>query len=279
MPAHPELQVVSIETVDTAVHGWLDATVDAHVVGPTGERKKVPVIFSSGERFATGRTERGIRDSHGVLVLPLISIRRISVDPDPSMQALGVETPGLTFARRIDATKTNLLRNLEQSRSLSNRVDPQPVYEVWTVPFPDRSVLVYELQVQAQFTTQMNSILEKIFDSLEFQKSFLATFEPRKQKASGEKFSERQPPSGGYVVGFMDDPYSDDGNLDDFTDQERIIRWTSTIRVPASLQLDTEGRRPAAQVERTSFGLRFGKESVHFVDDPAELDRIFGKLR
>ena len=275
----PASQVIGIEQVDRAVRDWLDRTVDAHVETPTERLRKVPVVFASGERFATGRTRKAIRDDNGVLILPIISLRRTSVTPDPAMQALGTETPSIQFARRIDP-KTNDLRNLNLLRTVSQRVPDPAVFDVYTLPFPDRSIMNYELRVQAQFIGQMNSILEKLFHSLNNQKSFLAPLDNDSYTPeSGEAFELRKPIDSHYVVGFLDSEYSDSGNFEEFTDQERVVQWKAPVRVPATLQLDPDGDWPAVQVRRTAYRFAFGDETTTFVEDPLELERIFGKPR
>jgi hypothetical protein len=274
---HPPIQVVTFETIDQAVKDWFDKTVDAHVVHPNGERKKVSVSWSAGERWVSSRQRKGIRDANGVLILPVISIRRSGIEPTPTMSALGTETPTLQVARRI-SKKTNDLMNLWTKRDPGHRTPAKPVvYEVTTIPFPDRNVLTYEIQVQAQYITQMNAIIEKIFHQLDIGKSFVAPFDnDNRQPQTGVDFETRKKIDRDYVVGFFDSNISDGGNFEEFTDQERIVRFDTTIRVPAVLQLDPEGTKPSIQVVRTAFGLNFGEEQVCFVDDPEDIEKIFG---
>lgn len=275
---HPAVQVVTLETVDQAIKDWFDKTVDAHVNHPNGERKKVSVGWSAGERWVSGRQKKGIRDSNGVLILPIISIRRSGIEPSPVMSALGAETPVLQVAKRI-SQKTNNLANLWAQRDPSYRTPAKPVvYEVTTIPFPDRNILTYEIQVQAQYIVQMNTILEKIFHELDIAKSFVAPFDnDGKHPQIGVEFEERKKIDRNYVVGFFDSTLSDAGNFEEFTDQERIVRFNTSIRVPAVLQLDPEGEKPSVQVTRTAFGLNFAEERVHFVDNPEDIEKIFGK--
>lgn len=275
-----EYEPIRIETADQALYDWFDRTVDCHVPYPNGERKKVPTIFSSGERWASARKKKGIRDKNGVLILPLISVRRTGIDPVPEMQALGTQTPNLQISKRIDP-KTNLIQNNMFNRS-PNYVPSQAgaVYEVTTIPFPDRNVINYEMIVQAQYITQMNDMLEKIFHELDIRKSFVMPFDNQhRHTQNGEQFEDRKPFKGGYFVGFFESTLSDGGNLEEFTDQERVIRYSTSIRVPATLQLDPEGERSSLRIEKTAFGLSFGGETVKFVDDPRELDKIFGRRR
>lgn len=268
---------VNLRTIDQAVHDWFQKTVDAHVERPDGSRFRVPVQLSSGERAVSSREKRGMRDGNGVLILPIISIRRSAIEPTPQMSALGAETPFIQIAKRVQQ-KTNDMANLHAARDPAFRTPPKPiVYEVTTIPFPDRSVITYEVQVQAQFITQMNSILEKIFHELDLHKSFVAPFQnDGKHPQLGEDFEKRAKIDRGYAVGFMESVVSDNGNFEEFTDQERIVRWQTQVRVPAVLQLDPEGERPSVQRTTTAFGLQFAEESVKFVDDRSILDKIFG---
>jgi hypothetical protein len=273
---HVPYENITIENVDLAVTDWFDRTVDAHVAFPNADRKKVPVIFASGERWVTSRSRRGIRDKNGILILPIVSVRRTAIEPKADMQALGTETPKIQIARRISA-KTNDLRNLSSLRNPALRKDDRAVYEVTTIPFPDRSIIRYELLVQAQYVTQMNSILEKIFHELDLQKSFVAPLQnDGRHPQIGVEFENRIPLSQHYVVGFFQSNMSSGDNFEEFTDQERIVKWTTEITVPATLQLDPEGEKPSVQVEETAFDVAFGDENVCFVDDPRELEKIFG---
>lgn len=275
--SHTPYQNVTLETIDKSIVDWFDQTVDAHVLFPNQERKKVTVGFSSGERWVTGRSKRGIRDNNGVLILPIIAVRRTGIDPVGSMSALGTETETLQISKRLTA-KTNDLANLHVNRDPAYRTPAKPVlYEVTTIPFPDRSVFTYEIMIQAQYITQMNTILEKIFHELDMNKSFVAPFlNDARHPPIGEKFEKRAPLDRDYVVGFFDTNIGDSGNFEEFTDQERIVRFSTSIRVPAVLQLNPEGEKPSIRVEHTSFLLNFGKEKVTFVDTQEEADKIFG---
>lgn len=272
-----EYDPITIETVDRAVRDWFDRSVDASCETPTDDRRKVPVIFSSGERYAVRR--KGVRDPNGVLILPLISVRRTGMDADPSMQALGTQTGNLTIAKRIDP-KTNQLQNNVQRVSTSGTPiygpGPGAVYEVTTVPFPDRNIFNYELVIQTSYTRQMNQVMEKLFRELDIRKTFVAPVDNGgRHSQNGEEFEDRKPFKGGYFVGFFDGTMSDASNFEEFTDQERIVRYNTTFRVPANLTLDTEGEKPSIKIQKTAYRVGF-KECIvsrsdfkkMFPDDP-----------
>lgn len=255
---------VTIETVDRAVRDWFDLTVAVHVQTQTAESHKVPVIFSTGERFALRK--KGVRDANGVLILPLISVRRTAFDPDPSMGGLGTETSRLNVSRRVSPKSNDLRNNVQRVTSAGIPFygpGPGAVYEVASVPFPDRNVVTYELVVQTTYTKQMNSVLQKIFQELDIRKSFVAPIlNDGRHGTRGAEEGERRPDRGGYFVGFFDSTVNDQSNLEEFTDQERIIRYASSFRVPVAFFLEEQGERPAVRFEKTAYGVGFKERTL-----------------
>lgn len=276
-------QNVTIETIDRAIRDWFDKTVDARVKGADGQLQKVLVQFSQGERWSIGRTRQSFRDENGVLILPIIAVRRTSIAPDPTKMALGVQTENIQIARRVEA-KTNDIQNNEGLKGPALRRKYPAIFDVYTIPFPDRMIASYQLVVQAQYITQMNEILQKMWRSLDIQRSFVAPFEndgrhtPRtNQFGAGDPYAGPPALSAPYVVGLMEEASSDTGNFEEFTDTERIVKYTTDITVPCALQTSPEGESPAVRVERTAYKVVIKDENVTFVDDPAELDKIFGR--
>lgn len=277
MAEHVEYSNLTIESVDSAVHTWLDKTVDAHVEDQNGSRKKVPVLFATGERWAASRTQRGLRDENGVLILPVMSVRRTGVDMTQSMSSLAVEEGNFQIAKKVHR-KTNSLQNAASLRSQGLQPIQKPVvYEVTTIPYPSTCVISYELVVHTQYITQMNSIIEKIVAQMDIQNSFVSLLEngtrdPQTNVPFVKRVANKDDP---YIVGFFDAGMSSGDNFEEFTDQERIVKYSTNITVPAVLQLDPEGTKPSIQKELTSFALDFGGDESHFVDDPYELELIF----
>lgn len=270
---------ITIDVVDRAVRDWFDKIVDAHVLGATEDRKKVPVTISSGERWATSR--KGIRDKDGVLILPLLAVRRTAIDTGSNMSALGTYVPYIRVSRRIASPKTGLVRN-----SLAAREEVAmrggrgaPIFETVTIPFPDVAVTNYELVCQAQYVVQLNDIVQKILTKTQPNVA-VPTFVipagdvPLPPTSPQESFERRAGPAGYYFVGFFDPGFGDSSNFEEFTDTERMVRCTASFRVPTYLQLDQEGTEPAVRV-RTSAN-EVGLEEV-LVDDRADVERIFGK--
>lgn len=269
-------QLVQIRDIDQAIVDWFDKTVDVRVQFPDGQLRKVPVVFSQGERWAAGRN--AFRDENGILILPVIAVRRTGISPDPSMSSLGAQVDKIQIAKRINP-KTNDLMNLEKVKVISNQLPYQPiVYDVWTIPFPDRVIANYELVIQAQYINQMNSVLQNVWRMLDIQKSFVAPLQNdgRHPPRTGQ-YTDAVPLASPYVVGFLEGDYSDAGNFDEFTDTERIVKYTTQIKVPAVLMTQPESETDQIKVERTAYKVVIKDEDVKFVDNKSDLDAIFGQ--
>lgn len=283
---------IRIEDVDRAVKLWFDKDVDANVDDQRGAPRKVPIIFSSGERWVASSDERGIRDRDGRLILPVISIHRMSIDPINNMSALGANVPRMQISRLV-APKSADLSNADKMRAISTRrLNASAVYEITTIPFPFTGLARYEVVLQAQYIHQVNSIVEKMMAQLEYYDvpNFVMKIDgdgrreavpdgigqSELQSERTVAFDDRIPITGPYVVGYFDGDFGDSGNLQEFTDQERIVEMKFNFKVPVVLQLDPDGNEPAVQKQLTAFSVSLGDEQVCFVDDEEELDLIFG---
>lgn len=288
--ARPEAyREITLEDVDTAILRWFDQTVDASVPFPQGRRQKVPVILSGKERWASAREDSAHRDKEGRLVLPVITLTRSGLDPNSGMSALGSNVPRLQVSRRISPKTRDLSGNRDRRDPLLSVEQKPVVYEVTTFPFPFSGVARYEFAIHAQYMGHMNLIIERILAELEFYDvpCFVASMavDVRSQGVGptpGElqpdeevEYDERRPTSDFYVCGYMDGDLGSDSNIDEFTDQERIIRYKGSFTVPIYLLLNPADKREAVQVEQTISRLNFGDESSHFPDDPYEIELAF----
>lgn len=289
----PGARQIRIEDIDRAVKRWFDKTVDAHVRDEANEQRKVTVLLGTGERWVMAADRKGIRDRDGRLILPVLHISRKNFNTDEDDLALGINTPTMTFSRRV-SPKTAQLTSLDKNRPLSDRRlrTGNAVHEVWTIPFPAHGVFNYHVRIQAGKQAQVNQIIEKIMSTYEFFNvdSFVIPLDGRDKPegipagqgqselnpADNQAFDDRPPLTAPYVVGYIEGAIDDAGNQDEFTDQERIIQQEFGFRIPAALQLDPEGKRPAVQKQLTAFNVSMGSETVTAVDDPYELEIIFG---
>lgn len=286
---------IRIEDIDRGVKNWFEKVVAANVKSPQGELHPVSVTFAAGERWVAAADRKSLRDKDGRLILPIIHIRRVSIDTSTNMSGLGVNTPTMQISRLVHE-KQSQLQNADYSRPLSSRrLQGSSVYEIYSVPFPINSTLNYKIVIHAQYQTHINEIIEKILSKFEFVDvpSFVIDLSLNSDKdrnkgiATGNGTTEKTPIAGSpfeirkqlsdyFVVGYLDGDIASEGNLDEFTDQERIIQLQFNFKVPAPLIFDPEGNKPYIKKETTAFGIFLGDEEVTVVDNIEDLDKIFG---
>lgn len=291
-PLPPTARSVRLEDVDRGVKAWFRRVTQPQVNDPLGGKRDVHVTFSSGERWVSAANKSGIRDKDGMLILPVIEISRAGFDMSENMTALGINQPTVQVARLV-SEKTGRIKNNDSLRPIGERrLRNGAVYEVFTVPFPISGVMPYKVRIQTQYTQQMNEIIEKLLFNLEFfdVPCFLIELDTDGRSAGiadgkgstellpadHQRFSVRPPLDVYYVVGYVDGSINDQGNMQEFTDQERIIELSFSFNVPVALMLDPSGERPAVQRELTAFHVELGGETCHPVDSLEELDIIFG---
>ena len=246
----------TIEDVDRAVFNLFNKELPL-IFEYKNSSKRIPVIFATGERFAVLRRKRPLRDKHGALVLPLVSIMRsgIAQDVDKGMAA-GQGSP-MTIKKKLapgdpqyQAWLNKLaLKNQDNLSTSGHHIegmrDAQPgtmvsrnkgtqapprdgrlldpslgknVFEVITLPPAKFFNASYEVTMWAQYTQQMNNMIMGIMSS--YQNNHRRTFKIETDK-------------GYWFVAYIDSEFSPGSNYDDFTDEERIVKYTFTLSVPA----------------------------------------------
>ena len=219
--------------------------------------KRAPVIFASGERFAVLRRKEPLRDKSGALILPLVSIMRTGITQSPSMGAGTAQNVPMVIKKRLskeDSVYQRLLNkeNLKNSDDLpsagsfedsetkkiakpgkvASRRDSsrrsregfldadlgKNIFEVIEMPPPKYYTANYEVTFWTQYTLQMNDMITAMM-------SLYQSFSQRTFQLETDK--------GYWFVGYVSDDLSPGNNFDDFTDAERLVRYSFTVTVPA----------------------------------------------
>lgn len=226
-----DIKPVTLETVDQALYDYFDKKIVPTVDTERG-RKKVSVIFATGERWALIRDNKGLRDENGTLILPLISIRRTDIEKTSGMSSMPQEFSHITIAKNLHE-KTGNIQNLIKTRKLNGfpQAKRPPVFEYTSIPMPKFATLFYEITIWTQFQAQMNEVLEKIFYSDDYLESFTIPVEYDTETKKGK---------GHYFTGFKNSNVTPESNVVEFSDQERIIKYTYSIKIPAYFLLDPD---------------------------------------
>lgn len=207
--------------------------------------KKPSVIFATGERFATAKQLRPLKDKEGRVILPVISVRRKTIEQtgeDTSGRGINQHTGTLTIAKKLadeDRDFQNFLNKFnlqnmdlpETARETGqNRYDQdvieggllQPklgstsnVYEIYTIPQPQFFTATYEVVFWTSFTEHMNYMIEV----------FMSSFLPQ------DKMFRINTEKGYWFMAYVDEQFSSNDNFDDFKDTRRILRYTFNMKV------------------------------------------------
>jgi len=246
----------TIEDVDRSVFNLFDEDLPFQYDTRVGS-KRVPVIFATGERFAVLTRRKPLRDKNDALILPLISIMRTDINQEVSNGMGPGQTAPFILKRRIHkdtadykkligemgfknsddiagsksldgsqptqksgrlASRRSLggLDNLRRSGAVLTKNVGPTIYEIIQMPPVKFYQATYEIHFWAQYTQQMNNMLSALMSM--YLSNHKRTFKLETKK-------------GYWFVGFVDEAFSSGNNSDDFTDDERIVRYTFTMRV------------------------------------------------
>ena len=247
----------SIEDVDRALFDLFDKQLPFNYKHKSGT-KRSPVIFASGERFAVLRRKKPLRDKSGVLILPLISIMRTGITQSPTMGAGTAQNVPMVIKKRLSKDDPAYQRLLNKkglvnsddlpSRSSFENINDAPdqnsksgrnasrrelgsttseksidhdlgknIYEIIEMPPPKYFTATYEVTFWAQYTLQMNDMITALMSL--YQSYSQRTF-------------QLETPKGYWFVGYAAEELSAGNNFDDFTDSERLVRYSFTMTVP-----------------------------------------------
>ena len=154
-----KIQDISVSLMD------MDSTIMYYfenVIKPTvtenGETIKVPIMYSSPERWASIQKQGFMRDAKRQLMLPVIAFRRTGMEKDDTMAV-----------DKIDPEDPKLFYSFERKYNPQNRYDAfsvqqgiLPQREYYNIAIPDYMVLSYDFIVWTQYIEQMNKLVERI---------------------------------------------------------------------------------------------------------------------
>lgn len=282
----------TIEDIDRGVFDLFDSDLPIHFTYRK-KTKRVPVVFAAGERFALIARKKPLRDKNNALILPVLSIMRQSVVSENEMGLASNQTVPHVIRKKLskkdpryqriinklglvssddmptkDAfikTDTKSFQDAKPGRIASRRdgslvpmgarrgnlLDPDldnNIFEVIEMPPAQFITVSYEITVWAQYVQQMNDIVMAIMSNM--------------QSYGGRTF--RLETKKGYTfVAYLDSAFDPGNNFDDFSDDERIIRTSFSLKVPGYLIGKTyEGAPSRLRSLVSSPQLQFGMNFV-----------------
>jgi hypothetical protein len=231
----------TIEDVDYALFSLFDKELNLSVKdSTTGKHKKLPVIFSSGERWALVKNNKLLRDRSGAIILPIITIQRSSIsqtNDDITGRGINQNVGQLVIYKKLskeDSTYQNILnkQNIpnqflsDNERNIKLTLDENlltknlnnNIYEVITIPTPQFYTIKYTVTVWTQYLQQLNNIIEQLISA------YLPV---------GMRTYKIQTKKGYWFLAKVDENFKDETNFTDMSDNERIVKSSFEITVPA----------------------------------------------
>ena len=155
---------IGLKEIDTAVINHI-RNIMKPVVRESNEIIKVPVMYGNEERWKSVRGRGVLRDKNGVVILPVIVIKRTSLTMNPDMP--------LSFDNDVKGKFISVVRS-SNGWSKSNRYDrfsvltgQKPVEEFVKTGMPDFVICSYSIVMMTAFMEQMNDLNTIMVEHLE----------------------------------------------------------------------------------------------------------------
>jgi len=147
---------IGLEDHDEAVLYYLENNIKP-TVEINGNKREVPVLMGSPERWKSIQKDGFYRDKNGKIQTPLIILKRESFEKNKSI------------GNKLDGNKVNNIQYFKKGYSQRNSYDnfsvlqaqkPQEEYQVGIIP--DYITLTYKLTIFTDYVEHMNQIIEAI---------------------------------------------------------------------------------------------------------------------
>ena len=155
---------IGLKEIDTAVINHI-RNIMKPVVRESNEIIKVPVMYGNEERWKSVRSRGVLRDKNGIIILPVIVIKRTSLTMNPDMP--------LSFDNDVRGKFISVVRS-SNGWSKNNRYDrfsvltgQKPVEEFIKTGMPDFVICSYSIVMMTAFMEQMNDLNTIMVEHLE----------------------------------------------------------------------------------------------------------------
>jgi hypothetical protein len=148
---------ISLMDLDSAIMYYFTEVIKPTVVD-NGETVKVPIMYSSPERWSAIQKTGFMRDKKRQVILPVIAFRRTGMTKDTTipLDTMDPEEPKLHWQFEKKYTDANRYDAFSVQQGLI------PQREYYNVAVPDFMVLNYDFIVWASYIEQMNKLVERI---------------------------------------------------------------------------------------------------------------------
>lgn len=245
-----QFEKVGLAEIDFSIYKWLKEDLNLQIK-KNNEPQSVDIYYRTSERFNALKRDRDKRDQRsGKINLPYLVFHRIRVATNSD---IGFNVPrqyeGFDTIIHQKYNKNNIYATLKIDRINFNPknaiYNKAGIIDLYSIPFPKFLDLDYEVEIKASYEKEMNSILEQVSDVVGGGKNV---------------FIENN--NNTRIFELIIDDFSNTGNEDDYTSEERSHTYTTTVTCKAYLIPEYyQNKRKAYKITRTPLKIQF-KEKI-----------------
>jgi len=265
-PKDPGLKIhfepSTIESIDRSVMSFLEE-MKLFTETNSGWRE-VPVIWGTAERSFQTKNNKDIRDKNGMLIMPLITVERKQISkPLASKGVFQGNIPphfdeqgsALPVSRVLYQEKTMKFANADAKKLTGQlnypRCNGKIVYRTVSAPMPVNVEVTYEITLRTEYQQQMNELMQPFITS-----PGTINFVPLRHEIHRYE-------------GFIQEEYTQNNNLSDFSSEERKFETKISMRVVGYLvgQGDNQSK-PQFAVRENAVEVKIPRERISLAEIP-----------
>ena len=145
---------IGLKDIDTAIMGHI-RNIMKPVVRESNEIIKVPVMYGNEERWKSIRNRGVLRDKNGIIILPVMVVKRTSLTMDPDMPVSFDNDVRGEFIKVVRASNWSKNNRYDRFSVLTGQ---RPVQESIITGQPDFVTCNYNVVMMTSYTEQMNDL-------------------------------------------------------------------------------------------------------------------------
>lgn len=255
-------EVSTIETIDQSV---LNFVKGLSLSTKTNKGfKPVPIIWGTAERAYQVKKNKEIRDSQGLLVLPIISIKRTGFTKSSASPGVfqgnvpevdDAKGGSLNVSRVLYQQKTMEFANADALRLYGQKnfpsQNPKIVYKTVSVPMPVNVEVMYEITLRTEYQQQMNDLMTP-FATKPGTVNFVRLIEKDHR-----------------YEGFIQESYTSNDNLSDFSSDERKFETKINLKVIGYIVGEGKNReKPHYAIRENAVEVKIPRERITLGEIP-----------
>jgi len=250
-----------LEDLDRAFFKTLRDEVNFQVGDDPGKQQNVPIVFAVGEKWSMLKSGRALRDKNKTLILPLVTMRRVSVEQttiDVTGRGMNQHVGEIVVRTKLDSrdrTYQNIMNKLgipnsedvpgdrlfDEQGSLTTTRDGTRANEN-DADIRAGGLLAPKLGINAW---QVTSLPTPQFYTATYEITIWAQYTVHMNQMlerlmvsylpTGNRTLKIDTDKGYWFVAYFDEGYSSDDNANDSSAQELIRKYKLTVKIPGYL--------------------------------------------